>query len=101
MPRSTASRRRALTASAPARWPSTTGRPRACAQRPLPSVMIATCRPSPSEATLDLEDLGFLVLQGVVELLDLVVRELLQLDLAPVLVVGAGLALVAQLAQVV
>ena len=41
-PRSTASRSRALTASAPARCPSMTGSPRACAQRPLPSVMIAT-----------------------------------------------------------
>ena len=42
MPSSAASRRRALTVSAPALWPSLTGMPRARAQRPLPSVMIAT-----------------------------------------------------------
>ena len=42
MPSSTESRRRALTASAPARCPSSTGSPRCLAQRPLPSVMIAT-----------------------------------------------------------
>ena len=44
IPSSTASRSRALTTSAPARCPSTTGRPRCWAQRPLPSVMIATYR---------------------------------------------------------
>src|SRR5213076_1725364 len=32
------------TASAPARWPATRGRPRRVAQRPLPSITIATCR---------------------------------------------------------
>ena len=42
IPSSTASRSRALTVSAPAWWPASTGRPRALAQRPLPSVMIAT-----------------------------------------------------------
>ncbi len=42
IPRSTASRSRALTTSAPARCPSITGSPRRCAQRPFPSVMIAT-----------------------------------------------------------
>ena len=42
IPSSTASRSRALTTSAPAWCPSTTGSPRCCAQRPLPSVMIAT-----------------------------------------------------------
>src|SRR6185437_7261184 len=31
-------------ASAPARWPSKRGSPRAAAQRPLPSMMIAMCR---------------------------------------------------------
>src|SRR5690606_13707047 len=33
-----------LTARAPARWPMTRGRPRRAAQRPLPSMMMATCR---------------------------------------------------------
>ena len=42
IPSSTASRSRALTASAPASWPAITGRPRPRAQRPFPSVMIAT-----------------------------------------------------------
>ena len=42
IPSSAASRRRALTVSAPAEWPSFTGTPWARAQRPLPSVMIAT-----------------------------------------------------------
>jgi hypothetical protein len=42
IPSSTASRRRALTVSAPASWPETTGSPRCLAQRPFPSVMIAT-----------------------------------------------------------
>jgi hypothetical protein len=42
MPSATASFSRALTVSAPARWPSATSTPRCCAQRPLPSVMIAT-----------------------------------------------------------
>ncbi len=42
MPKSTASRSRALTASAPASCPASAGRPRRFAHRPLPSVMIAT-----------------------------------------------------------
>jgi hypothetical protein len=41
-PRSTASRSRAFTTSAPAWCPASTGRPRSCAQRPFPSVMMAT-----------------------------------------------------------
>src|ERR1700722_2624029 len=34
--------------SAPARWPAERGSPRAVAQRPLPSEMMATCRPGAS-----------------------------------------------------
>src|SRR5215468_9060909 len=34
------------TASTPARCPAARGRPRRTAQRPLPSIMMATCRPS-------------------------------------------------------
>ena len=41
-PNSAASRRRALTVSAPAWCPATGGSPRCLAQRPFPSVMIAT-----------------------------------------------------------
>jgi hypothetical protein len=39
---------RALT---PARWPKVLGRPRALAQRPFPSMMMATCR-AESDATV-------------------------------------------------
>ena len=45
IPNSAASRSRALTTSAPAWWPSIGASPRCCAQRPLPSVMIATYGP--------------------------------------------------------
>src|SRR5215211_1159683 len=100
MPRSTASRSRALTVSAPAWWPSATDRPRCLAQRPLPSVMMATYEALTGRAS-DLEDLFFLALEQGVELLDLLVGELLQRLLGAVLVVGTGLARVAQLAQVV
>jgi hypothetical protein len=34
------------TAAAPSRWPAARGNPRAVAQRPLPSMMIPTCRPA-------------------------------------------------------
>src|SRR5829696_9291385 len=42
MPSSIAERTVRRTASTPRRWPSTRGRPRRAAQRPLPSMMIAT-----------------------------------------------------------
>src|SRR5919197_6778063 len=103
MPNSAASRRRAFTVSAPALCPSTTGSPRRWAQRPLPSVMMATyraARPSPPTCS-DLEDLGFLALEQAVELGDARVGELLQLDLGAMLVVGADVAAVPQFAQVV
>src|SRR5437867_478974 len=45
MPRSGAASRTRRRASAPARWPAVRGRPRAAAQRPLPSMIIATWRP--------------------------------------------------------
>src|ERR671911_64215 len=83
MPRSTASRRRALTVSAPARCPSATDRPRGSSPRPS-----------------DLEDLGFLALEQGVELGDPLVGHLLQLDFGAMLVVGADVARVAQLAEV-
>src|SRR5579884_1705678 len=102
MPNLTASRRRALTTSAPASCPFRAERPLAFAQRPLPSVMIATYfGPSAGSATSDLEDLFFLGLQQLVELRDAEVGDLLQLDFGPVLVVRAGLAGLFELAQVV
>src|SRR4051812_1102966 len=108
MPSCAASRSRALTTSAPAWWPSTSGRPRAWAQRPLPSVMIATWRGLSSAnsagtvlAPSDLHDLGLFGLQRVVELGHARVGELLELLLGAALVVLAGLAGVLELAQVV
>ena len=44
MPSSPAARTVRRNASTPRRWPSTRGRPRAAAQRPLPSMMMATWR---------------------------------------------------------
>src|ERR1700704_4477165 len=44
MPSSFAARTTRRNASTPRRWPSARGRPRAAAQRPLPSMMIATCK---------------------------------------------------------
>src|ERR1700716_2558289 len=47
MPRSPAARTVRRSASTPRRWPSTRGSPRWAAQRPLPSMMMATCRGAP------------------------------------------------------
>src|SRR5262249_30243881 len=44
MPNSPTARTVRRSASTPRRWPSLRGNPRAAAQRPLPSMMIATCR---------------------------------------------------------
>src|SRR4051794_782946 len=114
MPSSTESRRRALTVSAPAWWPASTGRPRACAQRPFPSVMIATYRGSAitlreGAASADdvrapgshLQDLRLFALEVRVELGDALVGDLLKLGLRAALLVLADLALLAHLAQVV
>src|SRR5882757_4202939 len=95
IPSSTASRSRAFTTSAPARCPSITGCPRRCAQRPLPSVMIATYF-----AALKPEDFRFLTLQERVDLGDRLVGLFLQRGLGAALVVLAHFALVLQLAQV-
>src|SRR5215211_1427593 len=110
IPSSAASRSRSLTTSAPARWPSITGSPRCCAQRPLPSVMIATYlgaliglpdsemrRPA---ATSDFEDLLFLAFQQAVDLGDRRVGLFLQVGLGAALVVLADVALLFQVAQV-
>src|SRR6478735_6160134 len=100
-------------ARVPARWPSATGRPWRSAQRPLPSMMIATVRArsspcgslttrgSGARSASDLHDLRFLALQQLVDLVDVVVRELLDALLGPVLLVAAGVTLVDQLLEVV
>src|SRR5690606_39305721 len=96
MPSSGAARMVRFSASTPARCPAARGRPRAAAQRPLPSMISATWRgPSGSElgvwaamrvilrqiAPSDLHDLDFLGLQGLVDALDGGVGVLLDLGL--------------------
>src|SRR5689334_8797962 len=86
------------TDSAPRRWPATRGRPRARAQRPLPSMMIATCvgsvPPLPADGTgsvfwSDIQDVFFLGGDRLVDLLDELVGERLDLlALLAVLVLG-------------
>ena len=58
MPRSPAARTVRRSASTPRRWPSTRGRPRAAAQRPLPSMMMATCRGASKPSLPDRQRLG-------------------------------------------
>src|SRR5438876_7922278 len=141
MPRSIAVSTTGRNARDPARWPSATETPCSAAQRPLPSMMIATAcatggrcssgvtsvperevtrppslqlpstsrsaahfagapRPSHSGAPLYLHHFGFLVLEQLVDLLRVVVRQLLDANLGAVLVVGADLALVHELLEV-
>src|SRR5262249_21600172 len=102
-----------LRARVPARWPSATGSPRRSAQRPLPSMMIATVRASSSRccsstatgfgapSASNLHDLGFLALQQLVDLGDVLVAELLAAVLRAVLLVAPGLAVVDELLQMV
>src|ERR1700746_3548779 len=104
MPRSIAASTTGRSAREPARWPSATETSCSEAQRPFPSMMIATaCATSgrcSSGATsvrargLNLHHLGLLVLQQLVYLLRVVVRQLLDTTLGAVLVVRADLALV-------
>src|SRR5581483_10876042 len=112
----------------PARCPSATSRPRAAAQRPLPSMTIATARgisvwravavrpplppplSSPQSALAPcggperrssyLHDLGFFVPKQIVDLLRVLVGELLHPLLGAVLVVRPDLARVDELLQV-
>src|SRR3712207_5953910 len=113
--------------SVPARWPAWRERPRARAQRPLPSMMIATCRGSGSmcgsasswgagawrspvcgatvawevRATPDLHQLGFLVLAGLVHVRDVLVGQLLELVRGPPHLVFGHLMALLQLAQLI
>src|SRR5579875_2871594 len=115
MPRSIAASTTGRSAREPARCPSATGRPRSAAQRPLPYMMIATAcatsgrrssgaRSAPvpgTEATrLHLHHLRFLVLQELVDLLRVLVRQLLDPALGSVLLVGAHLPPLDELLQV-
>src|SRR5262245_40874026 len=97
--------------AATARCPSITGSLRCCAQRPFPSVMIATycavtLEAAKTESGQDaaasyLEDLLFLALQKGVDLLHRGVGVLLELLLAVVLLVRARIPIFLQLPQVV
>src|SRR5216117_4279768 len=80
----------------PARWPSGRGSRRSRAQRPLPSMMMATWRgtapltltcPRRSSGTSDLHDLGFFGLHRLLDQLEVIVVELLHVLLRVLLVV--------------
>src|SRR5215468_10415476 len=98
MPSSPAAVTAARTASAPRLCPAVRGRPRCFAQRPLPSMMMATCagvrEPAPacsraSGRRSDIHDIFFFGSQRFIDLLDVLVRQVLHLGLAlAVLVLG-------------
>src|SRR3974390_3357970 len=106
MPISPAARTVRRTASSPRRWPSTRGSPRAAAQRPLPSLMMATWRgtsnasrlgetsASDIRASSDGEDLLFLRGQQMIDLGNTGVGGLLYLAGLPVVVAFADLLVV-------
>src|SRR5215213_8654985 len=100
-------------ARVPARCPSATGRPRASAQRPLPSMMIATLPASPGALSCpvstserfdaagasNFHDFGFFVLHQLVDRLRVLVGQLLHLGLPAPLLVVADLAVLDQLLE--
>src|SRR3989442_2291075 len=115
-----------LSARVPARWPAATGRPRWRAQRPFPSMMIATdCATSGSSGPArgrtrlsvrirvrrftegsevpasDLHDLRFFVFQQLVDRRGVLVGELLPLLLRAPLLVVADVAVLDELLQMV
>src|SRR5918911_2608542 len=112
MPSSPAASRSGVRTATPARWPAARGSQWALAQRPLPSMMIATCRGTFSRSmgvrissrafggegpvirfragfsrALYLEELGFLIREGGVDTFDVRIGKLLELGLRPPLVV--------------
>src|SRR5215207_1800735 len=91
-------------ARVPSRWPSATGRPRRSAQRPLPSMMIATLRARlvglRSVATSNLHDLGLFMPDQLVDRAHVLVSELLHLGLPTPLLVVADFAVLDQLLEV-
>src|SRR5262245_6580033 len=121
-PRSIAASTVRRSAFVPARWPAAIGSPRRRAQRALPSMMIATLRATSGTSgsgagrtcrsvlifvrsdtgleVLDLHDLGFLVLQQLVDRLRVVIGQLLDAFFRTPLVVVAYLAVLAELLQV-
>src|SRR6478752_6418543 len=113
MPSSCEARTTRRNASTPRRCPSARGRPRAAAQRPLPSMMMATCagasdRSGPSVtgaaaldmgAALDGEDFFFLGSQQLVDLGDGAVGRLLHLVGVTLLIVLRHLVILLELLQ--
>src|SRR3954453_6421338 len=97
MPSLTESLTICLSVLAPCRCPSSTGSPRASAQRAFPSMMIATF----SAVVSDFEDFLFLVLQELVELVNALVGELLERLFGAMLVVTADVAVLLEVAEVV
>src|SRR6516164_7205687 len=111
MPRSPAARTVRRSASTPRRCPSARGSPRAAAQRPLPSMMMATCRGTAiasicaarSSSLLDIplqpsnrEDFPFLCCEHPIDLGDSLVGRLLDLLGGPFAVVFADLVVLFQ-----
>src|SRR5579862_3117817 len=112
MPSSAAALTVRRTASAPRLWPAIRGRPRDFAQRPLPSMMMATwvgglrvgglaASRLAGSASMgsDLKDLLFLLRQRIVDLLDVLVGRLLHLFASPAMVVLGNLAVLLHLLQ--
>src|SRR5262245_47913663 len=113
MPSSCAARTTRRNASTPRRWPSARGRPRAAAQRPLPSMMMATCA-GPSDrsglsvagaaafdmkASLDGENFFFLGRQQLIDLRDRPVGRLLHVTGQAFLVVFRHLVILLELLE--
>src|SRR5947209_7336668 len=113
MPSSPAARTVLRSASTPRRWPSVRGRPRAAAQRPLPSMMMATCRGARSSArwprTSNVrlcallpshrENLFFFGRQRVIDLGDRLVGRLLHLGVVALVIVLADLMVLLELLE--
>src|SRR4051812_41461567 len=97
MPRRTAVLTVSLSVCAPRRWPSSTGSPRASAQRAFPSMMIATLIGAGS----DFENFLLFALEQVVDLGDALVGQLLERLLGAMLVVAAHVAVLLELAELV
>src|SRR5512140_378531 len=79
MPSSAAAVVISRTVFTPARWPTMRGRRRAFAQRPFPSMIIATCLGRRSRTISDGRDFAFLLGKGLVDPGDELVRQLLHL----------------------